>query len=205
MKPLFTKLLFVLILVVNASVFAQNTTSTVRHHWYVPRSAVLQHAGSIGYFSVGASYKLNKSGNSTLDFTYGYVPVKFGGDLNIITTKFTYRPYHFKIKDWGTLYPTNPGIFFSYHAGGDYDSTWDDDNYPKGYYWWSTAIRPHISLSTELKLNARKLLPNLHIKSLSLYSEFNTNELYAISYFQNPRDLNLTGIFKLGLGTRVEF
>ena len=176
-----------------------------KHKWYVPTSALLQHAGSIGFFSVGVGYKLNDGGKSTLDIGYGYVPAKYGGDLNIISAKFIYRPYGIKIRNWGTLYPTNAGAFLTYHAGSEFDSKWDDDDYPKGYYWWSTAFRPHIALSTEFKLDAKNLLPTQGIKAISLYSEFNTNELYAISYFQNPRDLDLTEIFKLGIGVRIEF
>lgn len=184
--------------------FAQQT-DTVKHQWYIPTSAVLQHAGSIGYFSAGVGYKLNNSGKSTLDLLYGFVPAKFGGDLNVITAKFAWRPLKINIKDWAQINPINPGVFLSYHAGSKFDSTWDDDNYPVGYYWWSTAFRPHVSLSTEVKLDTKKILPKLKIKSLSIYSEFNTNELYGISYFLNPRDLNITSIFKLGIGTRVEF
>ncbi|MFC5283358.1 hypothetical protein [Pedobacter alpinus] len=181
------------------------TADTVKHKWFIPTSAVLQHAGSIGYFSTGIGYKLNKRGKSTLDLLYGFVPAKFGGDLSLITAKFAWRPFKINVKDWAQIYPVNPGVFLSYHAGGDFDTKWDDDNYPDGYYWWSTALRPHISISTELKLDAKKLVPNLRIKYISLYSEFNTNELYGISYFLNPRDLNITGIFKLGIGTRVTF
>lgn len=204
MKQLLTKIIIALTFFSIQVSYAQHQEMKL-HKWYIPSSAVLQHAGSIGFFSLGAGFRLNKSGKSTLDVAYGYVPAKYGGDLNILSAKFAYRPYGIRIKNWGTLYPTNPGVFFSYHAGGDYDSTWDDDEYPKGYYWWSTAFRPHISVSTEFKLDARKLLPNLGVKAISLYSEFNTNELYGISYFQNSHDLDITGIFKLGIGTRVEF
>lgn len=204
MKHLVTKLFFAALFLCVKFCYAQDS-AIKKHNWYLPTSTILQHAGSIGMFSFGAGYKLNNSGKSTLDIAYGYVPENYGGDLSILSAKFAYRPYGIKIKNWGTLYPTNPGVFLTYHGGSDYDSTWDDNEYPKGYYWWSTAFRPHISLSTEFKLDAKKLLPNLGVKSISVYSEFNTNELYAVSYFQNPRDLDITGIFKLGIGTRVEF
>ncbi len=204
MNQLLTKILFALLFLCVQFTYAQDSEIN-KHKWYVPTSTVLQYAGSIGMFNLSAGYKINKSGKSTLDIGYGYVPAKYGGDLNILSAKFAYRPYGIRIKNWGTLYPTNPGVFLTYHAGGDFDSRWDDDEYPDGYYWWSTAFRPHISLSTEFKLDAKKLLPNLGVKSISIYSEFNTNELYGISYFQNSHDLDITGIFKLGVGTRVEF
>lgn len=204
MRTFLTKLL-ITVLISGVSIGNAQNIEVKKHKWYVPSSAVLQYAGSIGMFNLSAGYKLNNSGKSTLDIGYGYVPAKYGGDLNILSAKFAYRPYGIKIKNWGTLYPTNPGVFLTYHAGGDFDSRWDDDEYPDGYYWWSTAFRPHISISTEFKLDAKKLLPNLKVKSISVYSEFNTNELYGISYFQNSLDLDITGIFKLGIGTRVEF
>ena len=204
MKQFLTKIFIAFLLIGYQHSFAQSENQE-KHHWYVPTSAVLQHAGSIGFFSTGVGYKLNNSGKSTLDLLYGFVPAKFGGDLNVVSAKFAWRPFKINMKDWAQIHPANPRFFLSYHAGGDFDSRWDDDEYPDGYYWWSTAFRPHLSLSTEIKFNTKKLLPNLKIKSISLYSEFNTNELYAISYFQNHHDLDITGIFKLGIGTRVEF
>ncbi|MRX48352.1 hypothetical protein [Pedobacter puniceum] len=196
--------LIALCLFISKLSFAQETDS-VKHKWYIPSSITIQHAGSIGFFSLGAGYYLNKSHSSTLDISYGYVPAKFGGDLNIIAAKFCWRPFAVKLSDWALILPVNPGAFLSYHAGGDYDSSWDDDDYPKGYYWWSTAFRPHITVSTEIKLDAQKILKTSRIKSISLYSEFNTNELYFVSYFQNMRRLDVNDIFKLGFGTRIYF
>jgi len=204
MKLLNIKILFAFLSIGIYTSTAQEI-EPVKHKWYIPKSATLQFAGSIGYFSAGIGYNLNKSGSSSLDLMYGYVPVPKGGDLSIITGKFAWRPFKIKINEWAVIHPINPGVFLSYHGGSNFDSKWDDDEYPKGYYWWSTAFRPHISFSTEVKLNTEKLIPNLKIKTLSLYSEFNTNELYAISYIQNSHDLNLTDIFKLGLGARVYF
>ena len=199
-KPLYT--LLTLLFIGFSAAKAQDTT---KRHWLVPSSVVIQHAGSIGYFSVSAGYYLNKSHNMSLDLGYGYVPAKFGGDLNIVSGKFIWRPFSFDVKDWGSIRPFNPGFMLSYHAGSDFDSSWDDDEYPEGYYWWSTAIRPHILFGTEIVLNAKKIFPKTKLKSLTLYSEFNTNELYAVSYFQNRHDLTLRKIFKLGLGARIAF
>jgi hypothetical protein len=204
MKLLNTKILFAFL---SMGIFTSSAQEIqpAPHKWYVPKSATVQYAGSIGYFSAGIGYHLNKSGKSTLDFMYGYVPVAKGGDLSIITGKFAWRPFKINLTDWAVLHPINPGAFLSYHAGSNFDSKWDDNEYPKGYYWWSTAFRPHISFSTEVKVNTKKLFPALKLKSITLYSEANTNELYAISYFQNKRDLNLDKIFKLGLGAKVHF
>lgn len=205
MKPSITKTIIILFLSLGKFSYAQSDKNNSPKKWFTPSSAVLQHAGSIGFFSAGVGYYLNKSHKSTLDLLYGYVPAKYGGDLNIVSAKFAWRPFTIKVKDWAQIYPVNPGVFLTYHAGGDFDKTWDDDDYPDGYYWWSTAFRPHLSLATEIKFDAKKLFPNARIKNISFYTEFNTNELYAISYFQNSHDLDITGIFKLGIGTRVAF
>src|SRR6476659_2839584 len=164
-----------ILLLVLIKATAQELETKKANKWYIPSSSILQYAGSIGFLSVGAGYYLNKSHKSTLDISYGYVPAKYGGDLNILAAKFAWRPFAIPIKDWAVIHPINSGVFLSYHAGGDFDSTCDDDEYPENYYWWSTAFRPHLSLATEVKLNAKKLKTNLNIKSISLYSELNTN------------------------------
>lgn len=171
----------------------------------IPKSALSQYAGSIGFFSAGVGYELFKNDRGSLDFMYGFVPKNRGGRLHIATVKFAYRPFEVRLNDWAKLYPVNPGAFLSYHFGPRFDFQWDKDTYEKGYYWWSTALRPHISLGTEVKIDARKVAPALKIKSLSLYSEFNTNELYLVSYYQNAGTLSVTDIFKLGFGLRVAF
>ncbi|WP_051291134.1 hypothetical protein [Pedobacter glucosidilyticus] len=195
--------IIIVFLLAKVATAQQDTIKT--KHWLIPKSVITQYAGSIGYLSAGVGYNLNKSGNSTLDIHYGHVPASKGGSLHIVTAKFAYRPFHIKINQHITLSPLNPGFFLSYHAGSNFDSTWDDNNYPKGYYWWSTAFRPHVSLSTELSLKSEKTLKSIGIKKLSFYSEFNTNELYFVSLFQNSKYLGLHDIFKLGFGSRIYF
>ncbi len=171
----------------------------------IPKTAIIQYAGSIGYLSAGAGYPLFKNKRGNLDFNYGFVPAGKGGPLHIASIKFAYRPIEIKLKDWGRIYPLNPGAFLSYHFGKEFDLHWDKSQYEKGYYWWSSALRPHISVSNELKLNGKKLFRGSKINSLSIYSEFNTNELYMVSYLQNMGGLGLSDIFKLGFGVRLGF
>lgn len=171
----------------------------------VPGEVVVQHAGSIGFFSVGAGYRVFKNKRGNVDMNYGFVPASKGGPLHILSAKFAYRPFEIRIKDWATIYPANPGAFVSYHFGKEFDFYWDKSQYEKGYYWWSSAIRPHLSLSNEVKLHGKKIARGEKIKSITLYSEFNTNELYLVSFFQNHGDLSMRDVFKLGIGVRVGF
>ncbi|RYE52437.1 MAG: hypothetical protein EOP48_16495, partial [Sphingobacteriales bacterium] len=144
----------------------------------IPDAAIVQHAGSVGYLSVGAGYSLFKNNRGSLDATYGFVPRSKGGELHIAALKFAYRPFEIKVKDWGRIYPLNPGFFISYTFDKALSFNFNTVQYEKGYYYWSEAARPHLSFSNEIELNARKIIGNTKIKMLSLYTEFNTNDYY---------------------------
>ncbi|MDF3078464.1 MAG: hypothetical protein K0S09_2353 [Sphingobacteriaceae bacterium] len=170
-----------------------------------PDVVLVQYAGSIGYGSIGAGYDVFKNKRGNLDFVYGYVPRSKGGILHIITTKFAYRPFKINLGENFTLYPVNPGVFFSYHLGDEFALSRDHEYFEKGYYWWSTALRSHLSFSNELKINTAELLHDKGIKNVSLYSEFNTNDLYLVSWYKNQETMSITDIFKVGVGVRMAF
>jgi hypothetical protein len=171
----------------------------------VPDELILQHAGSIGYVSVGAGYKLFKNERGNLDILYGYVPASKGGELHIITTKFAYKPFVIQVNKLGRIYPFNPGLFVTYTAHSDLQFKFSKDNWPKGYYYWSEAIRPHLSFTNEVELTEPKFIKAAGLKSLSLYSEFNSNEWYRVNYFQNVPEVSIKDVFKLGIGIRMRF
>ncbi|TZF84139.1 hypothetical protein FW774_10300 [Pedobacter sp. BS3] len=188
-----------------ALILPGNFANAQKLDFLIPHTATLQYAGSIGFFSAGAGYSFFGKDKGSLDISYGFVPKAVGGPLNILAAKFAWRPFLIPVSNWGTLFPINPGMFISYHMGSNYSRFWDKNTYEKGYYWWSTALRPHISLSTEIKINAAKLLGQSKIKYISLYNEFNTNELYLISYIQNRHALRLHQIIKMGIGAKFYF
>jgi hypothetical protein len=181
------------------------STNVKAQKFLIPDDAVLQYAGSIGYLSVGAGYELfgNKRGN--LDISYGFVPESKGGALHILTAKFAYRPFVIKLGNWAKIYPFNPGIFLRYTLNNNLGFNFDTVQYPKGYYYFSEAARPHLSFSNEFQLIKGKALEKTGLKALSIYSEFNTNDYYLINYFQNTTALSVTDIFKLGIGIRAKF
>lgn len=171
----------------------------------VPDEAIVQYAGSIGYVSAGAGYEIfgNKRGN--LSFHYGYVPESKGGELHITTVKLSYKPWLVRLKEWGKLYPFNPGFFASYTFHKDLSLFFPSGQYPGDYYYWSEAIRPHLSVSTELEVKPPGLLKNTGIRALGFYVEANTNDFYLINYLQNVPALQLVDIFQLGIGLRAKF
>ena len=171
----------------------------------IPDAATVQFAGSIGFISVGAGYELFHNKRGSLDFTYGYVPASKGGQLHIITTKFAYRLFEIRIKDFAKVYPINPGLFISYTINKDLPIKFSGSQYENGYYWWSPALRPHLSFSSEIDINTEKDWNKSAIKSISMYLEVNTNDYYAINYIHNPKSLSIGDISQVGLGLRIKF
>lgn len=180
----------------------QNIVKAQKHSVLIPEYVVVQHAGSIGYLSVGTGYELFQDKSGSLEFTYGEVPKSKGGPLHIISAKFAYRPFDIRVNKRIRINPANPGVFFSYHLNKQFDLGFDKEQYGKGYYGWSTALRGHFSLNNEITINTGEKL-----KSVTLYSEFNVNDLYLASiFYRNNRDwLSPSDIIKLGIGVRVGF
>lgn len=159
----------------------------------------IQYGGSIGYMSGGIGYYFFNE-KTTASVHYGFVPESEGGSINILTTKFDYKPFNIKLGKDLMFKPINPVVFVSYTLGRNFDKEFDPDQYPDGYYWWSTALKIHLGLSTELKiLGSGKSA----IKAVSVYAETNTNDLYAVSWFENRTTTSITKIFFMGYGIRL--
>jgi len=181
------------------------TASAQRFRFLVPDGAVIQHAGSIGYFSGGIEYDLFKNKRGSLDLLFGILPESKGGAFTTVTTKFAYRPFEIKAAPWLVIHPINPGLFLCYTVDKDFDLIRDRDQYIKGYYYLSEALRTHVALSSEFKLNTAALVKGKTVKSVTIYYEINTNDMYLVNYFQNTKAMSLPDIFKAGIGIRASF
>jgi hypothetical protein len=165
----------------------------------IPDELIIQHAGSIGFMSAGAGYTILKK-KATISIHYGNVPKKFGGPLHIAAIKFQWKPFNIHLGNF-SFQPVNPGVFASYHFGDEYFLLLPRNKYPKLYYWWSSGLRIHPTLSHALEYN----FPQEPIKSAGIYFEWNTNDLYIASYFENRKVLKPGDIIKLGIGCMVRF
>lgn len=195
-RPLIFKLAVILLFSCQ-SAFSQNRLLKT----LTPDQVGIQYSGSIGYTSIGFGYNMLKE-KTTLSFHYGYVPEIKGGELHIAAVKFEYKPFAIRIKDKITFHPINPVFFFSYTFGKQFGLSFDPDYYDKGYYFWSPALREHIGISSELKIMGDR---SSRIKSISLYAESNTNDLYLISWYENRTSTPITEIFHMGFGVRMNF
>ncbi len=166
----------------------------------LPDYVNIQHAGSVGWLSVGIDYDIFK-GKGRLGARYGTVPKNLGGPLRLASTSIFYEPLVVKLSPRLTINPVDVGLKMSYHFG-DRFYTELPSRYPEGYYWWKSALRFHLATQTSLTWN---LYEKSKIKSVTGYVELNTNELYLVSYLQNVRSLRPSEIIKAGLGVRLKF
>lgn len=166
----------------------------------IPDFAVVQYADSLGYASVGVGYGLTKKIRGSLH--YGFVPESKGGSLYILSTKFLFSPWTTKLNETFQLQPFDIGIMATYHFGDNFHDRWPS-RYPDGYYWWTSSTRFHLVAES----SATYLIPasRSFFKSVSGYIEFNTNDLYVVSFVQNTRSISFFDIVKSGVGMRVRF
>jgi hypothetical protein len=172
-----------------------------RSNWAVPDFATVQYAGSIGYFSAGAGYNVFKS-KARFSTHFGFVPENRGGQLNIVSLKFFYKPTTLTIWNRVRLNPIDVGVMGSYHYGDKFETRWPEGVHPKGYYWWHPALRAHLGMESSVTYEFRK---GHSLTSATGYIEFNTNELYFISFIQNIKTVSFWDIVKIGTGIRVHF
>lgn len=165
-----------------------------------PDFAQIQYAGSNGWMGLGAGYEFFHRHLRT-NLQYGYVPPAKGGRLHLFSGAVFYQPARIKAgRNW-QISPLDIGFKGSYQFGNDYFFNLPS-RYPPNYYWWKPAFRLH--LATESALTC-KLNSNFGIRTLSAYLEFNTNDLYLVSYVLNAGSLRVGEVVKAGIGLRLGF
>jgi hypothetical protein len=177
-----------------------STLATWAQNRLVPDFAVVQYAGSIGFFSAGAGYNIMKN-KGFASVQYGNVPESRGGELNIVAGKLMFNTFTLKVSDKVKINPLAAGLMASYHFGSAFSSSWPSHRYPDGYYWWKTSLRFHLNTQTSIthEINTKS------IKSLTYYIDLNANDLYLASFFQNHKSLKLSEVIKIGYGIRATF
>jgi hypothetical protein len=183
-------------LVTTIAVFGQQ-----KSHWAVPDFFVIQHAGSIGFFSAGVGYDVFES-KARFSTHFGTVPLNRGGILNVVSAKLFFKPTTLTVWNRVKFNPVDVGIMGSYHYGDDFETRWPEGVHPKGYYWWHPALRAHIGMESSLTYECKK---GHAFRSLTGYIEFNTNELYLVSFIQNVQTVSAWDIIKIGAGARIHF
>jgi hypothetical protein len=197
-RPFFIVLL--MLVVANATQGQDNAAVRKSARWYIPDAGVLQYAGSIGFFSVGAGYSVFRD-RAHVDLLFGVVPGTYAGGsaIETITLKFTATPWKIPVGTDVMIHPFSIGTFFCYTPGREYSSdlpSW----YPDGYYWWSEAIRVNVFLGGNVSVRYNRWR---FMRQADLYYEVGTNEIKLVSYIQNTGYLSFGKIIHLGVGLRV--
>lgn len=168
---------------------------------FIPNQLTVQHGGGIGWLAVGLGYKTS-SDKLNVSLLYGYVPPNQGGRLDIFTLKAGYNPFHINLYKGLAWRPINPVAFVSYTTNKYFYTSWPGSRYPDDYYWWSSAFRVHIGLQSSIAI---KLPSKACARSLSMYVEMSTNDLYISSYMTNRKYLSLYDISVLSAGVKLNF
>lgn len=168
--------------------------------WYVPDGVVVQHAGNIGYLALGPSYNLFHN-KVTVDILYGFVP-KFQAQevLHMGSLRMTYQPYRIKLSEQYSVSPLRIGLGASFYFDDDLSLGWDRE-YPKGYYWWSEAVRVLGFAGASLN---RRFGEDKFIKEVQIYSEVGTYDLVVTSWVRDE-SIKFGDILSLSIGLRASF
>ena len=165
-----------------------------------PSHAKIQYAGNIGFISAGVGYTFwNEKGQT--DVLVGYLPKSIGGVRIIsLTAKAAYYPWDIKVGKRYEIEPIYGGVYLSYSFGSQYYTSLPE-YYPRGYYWWPTALRAGLFLGGRVN----KDISFGPINRLGIYYEFGTYDLKFISVMSNLDYFSITDAFDLALGLRFKF
>lgn len=167
----------------------------------VPSHYVLQYAGSIGLLSAGVGWHYGRDHWET-EMLLGFVPRYNSSSAKMtFTLRQRYIPWHVPIGRRWVIEPLTTGLFFSSIFSHHFWAH-EPSRYPGSYYGFLTKIRANIFVGERVKFN----IPQRHrylVKSVSLYYELSTSDLYIVTAATNRR-IRLGDILSLALGARFE-
>lgn len=148
----------------------------------IPRYSKAQFAGSMGMLSIGGGWNYGKDHWET-DVLLGLVPRNADRHAMVtLTLKQNYIPWRVSMNENISFEPLSCGLYMNTLLDKDF---WviNPDKYPDGYYTFSTRVRFHIFLGERITLHLNK--KKFHNKSITLFYELSTCDLYFISAVTN--------------------
>ncbi|HAN18832.1 MAG: hypothetical protein A2X13_07975 [Bacteroidetes bacterium GWC2_33_15] len=147
-----------------------------RNKWYIPDCIKIQHAGNIGFISVGFGYTWWNEVIQT-DMLYGYVPTHEGETtIHTFTIKNTFRLYQFRIKQ---KYNISPVLGFSVSLEPGYNSYLRvPGKYPEGYYYTNSIYAVlNLGMKSKFELDKKRFFsrvePFVEVNTLADYLFYN--------------------------------
>jgi len=165
----------------------------------IPKYSKIQFAGSMGMFSFGGGWNYGRNHWET-DLMFGFVTKQTKNIHNenalrdlkpmaTMTLKQNYIPWNIPLNENIAFEPLSCGLYFNTLLNGNF-WTRQPSKYPEGYYFFSTKIRTLLFIGERItfKLNHR----HKHNKSITLFYELSTCDLYLLCAVQNkylkPKD-----------------
>lgn len=168
----------------------------------IPSYTKIQYAGNMGLLSFGTGWDYGKNNQWETDVFLGFVPKYDTEHTKItLTLKQNFIPWEIDLKRNFSIEPMACGLYVNTVFGGDFWAN-EPDKYPDSYYKFSTKIRFNVYLGQRVTY---KIPPEKRFfaKSVTLFYEISTNELYMISAVQNsylkPKDY-----LSLSLGLKMQ-
>ncbi len=176
-----------------------------RKHWdiLIPSQGIIQTCGNMGILSVGIGWDYGRRRQWETQLLFGIVP-RYDSDAvkATMTIKQNFIPWRRDLGKGWQFEPLECSLYFNTVFGHDF-WTKQPTKYDSGYYPFSTRIRPNIALGERFRYdipdNKRK-----RIKSLTLFYELGTNDIYFMRFYRNG-NASFWDIFGLSLGAKMQF
>lgn len=168
----------------------------------IPDYQKIQFAGSMGLLSVGTGWEYGRSHWET-DILFGILP-KYR-DIRakaIFTLKQNYIPWGIRLKEnkW-VIEPLTTGLYLTTLLDNRF---WikEPHKYPHGYYpFFETRVRLNVFLGQRLVYNFTG--EKWKGKSITVFYEFSTNDLFLTSAFKN-HEIGVKDILSLSFGIKLK-
>ncbi len=172
------------------------------HKRLFPNQTSLQFAGSIGFLSAGFGWHYGKQDNWETEFFFGFIP-EFSSDEEkfTFTLKQRFTPWRINLSRHWDIDPLMCSAYLCAIIGEDF-WTREPSRYENGYYGFSNRFRLHFALGQRVRYKIPSKKRRRH-KSVALYYELGTNELYLISTIPN-RHLHFREALSLSIGSTFE-
>ena len=153
-----------------------------------PQSLIIQYAGNIGMFSIGARYESpNQKWQGSLH--YGHVPASFADKaIHSTTIKVNYIPIRKVITNDVNVDWLKIGLWSNYAYGKQYFRKLPA-YYDSGYYYFPTAVNIGLTFGSEIKRN-----------KWGFYYEVGTTEKTVINFVKSPHASDFLQLWNIGLG-----
>lgn len=171
-------------------------TVHIRPRWFFPSHGKVQFAGSIGFFSVGAGYRLWDVYEPTL--MYGHLSPDFGGSSVKVQAISLKNSFFMTQEPWFNHFWPKTGLIVSW---GNTQNTFKKlpPHYPEKYYFQNKIqIAPFWGGEWYISLRDK------HLTGLGVYFEFSALGPYLLEAIRTDY-VTMKDVWSLGLGVSFYF